>query len=123
MQDLLKQIHHFTSHYFAAHNLLLDSAREHRKARKAKRDEKKAEAMRREQGHEMEEKENTDIKGEIDSEDEAEAVEGGEESDDAEGMGESKSQSKRRKRGEKKTLRRDMYKIFDGSALMALGAS
>ena len=79
--------------------------------------------MRREQGHEMEEKENTDIKGEIDSEDEAEAVEGGEESDDAEGMGESKSQSKRRKRGEKKTLRRDMYKIFDGSALMALGAS
>lgn len=122
VQDLLKQIHHFASHYYAAHDLLFDSKREYRKARKEKKDKKKAKP--REQGREREEEENTDIEEDTDSVDEAESGKEDEGSEDGEEKDKSKPQPKRRaKKGEKKTLRRNMYKVFDGSALMTLGAS
>ena len=122
LQDLLKQIHHFASHYYAAHDLLFDSKREYRKARKEKKDKKKAKP--REQGREREEEENTDIEEDTDSVDEAESGKEDEGSEDGEEEDKSKPQPKRRaKKGEKKTLRRNMYKVFDGSALMTLGAS
>ena len=123
VQDLLKQIHHFASHYYAAHDLLFDSKREYRKARKEKKDKKKK-AKPREQGREREEEENTDIEEDTDSVDEAESEKEDEGSEDGEEKDKSKPQPKRRaKKGEKKTLRRNMYKVFDGSALMTLGAS
>ena len=123
VQDLLKQIHHFASHYYAAHDLLFDSKREYRKARKEKKDKKKK-AKPREQGREREEEENTDIEEDTDSVDEAESGKEDEGSEDGEEEDKSKPQPKRRgKKGEKKTLRRNMYKVFDGSALMTLGAS
>ena len=123
VQDLLKQIHHFASHYYAAHDLLFDCKREYRKARKEKKDKKKK-AKPREQGREREEEENTDIEEDTDSVDEAESGKEDEGSEDGEEEDKSKPQPKRRaKKGEKKTLRRNMYKVFDGSALMTLGAS
>ena len=124
VQDLLKQIHHFASHYYAAHDLLFDSKREYRKARKEKKDKKKKKAKPREQGREREEEENTDIEEDTDSVDEAESGKEDEGSEDGEEEDKSKPQPKRRaKKGEKKTLQRNMYKVFDGSALMTLGAS
>ena len=123
VQDLLKQIHHFASHYYAAHDLLFDSKREYRKARKERKDKKKK-AKPREQGREREEEENTDIEEDTDSVDEAESGKEDEGSEDGEEEDKSKPQPKRRaKKGEKKTFRRNMYKVFDGSALMTLGAS
>lgn len=122
LQDLLKQIHHFASHYYASQNMLFDSGREYRKAKKARTDKKKAEAIQREQSREMDENEGTDVEEDKESDGEEEQEEESEDNDETKGKNNRKSK-KRAKKGEKNTLRRDMYKVFDGSALMALGTS
>ena len=123
-QDLLKQIHFFASRYYASQNILLDSSRMHRKERKVKKMKDAA------GGAEGEEDEGSVSPGwdEGQEEEEEEESTDDDETPDPPKKSASTKTTKRNaklKRREKrrKELRRDMYKVFDGSALMVIGIS
>ena len=137
-QDLLKQIHHFTAHYYASQNILFDSTRLYRRERKKERAEHiKASSQLVEESDDDAEDEAEKLE-----EDEAEVGLKGEDRDDEESEGDepgpskahrvskgkstnnttTKPKSKMKKgKGKASDFRRDMYKVFDGSALMVLG--
>ncbi|TFY75670.1 hypothetical protein EWM64_g8343 [Hericium alpestre] len=117
--DFLKCIHHFASTYYASQDQLFNATREYRAQKKLRR-------LSRMRG------DSADIKGkkrQENDEDEDEKDEDDSEDDDAdeeehdEGEEGDESMFRRRKRSfrSRSELRRDMYKMFDGSALMAIG--
>ncbi|KIM77355.1 hypothetical protein PILCRDRAFT_12165 [Piloderma croceum F 1598] len=124
--DLLKQIHFFASRYYASQNILLDLSRMHRKEKKTKKMKDAAEGA---EGDEDEESVSPGRDGRQEEEEEEE-----EESTDDEEMPSPPKKSARTKTTKRnmklkkrekrqKELRRDMYKVFDGSALMVIGTS
>lgn len=95
----MKCIHHFASAYYSSQGQLFNASAEvwqERKERKARR------LQRQNEGKESEEEEDTD-----------------DEEDGATMRGSAKGKGK----DSKKEIRRDMYKKFDGTALMAIGTS
>ncbi|KAI0774698.1 hypothetical protein BD413DRAFT_472319 [Trametes elegans] len=112
--DLLKCIHYFASTYYTAMGQLTDTARDYRKERKARRLEKAKETRPgRDPPHSSDE--------EIElSEDEVDELM----DDDHDAPSTANTGQKApRKKGPRqlRPMEKDMYKIFDGSALMALG--
>lgn len=95
----MKCIHHFASAYYSSQGQLFNASAEvwqERKERKARR------LQRQNEGKESEEEDDTEN-----------------EEDDASMRDNAKVKGK----DSKKELRRDMYKKFDGTALMAIGTS
>ena len=115
-QDLLKCIHHFASLYYTSQSQLSDVTREFRYARQAKNQNKLVEGKGGQKGRDRDvDADDDEQSSEIGDDSEEEIQEGG---GDVDGSARSK---RRRKRRTRKELKRDMYKIFDGSALMAIG--
>ncbi|KAA1468979.1 hypothetical protein DENSPDRAFT_551518 [Dentipellis sp. KUC8613] len=118
--DLLKCIHHFTSSYYASKGQLYNASRDYRVRRKEQLKKKKGKERQRSDGSSEEEDEDEEESQTEDDED------GGGGEDEDEGVPDDDEDAaifKRRKRKfrPKEEFRRDMYKLFDGSALMALG--
>lgn len=113
----MKFIHYFASEYYAANGLLFDASREFRKERKVRKMQKlrnlTLKKMRR-RNAESEEDENS-----------GESEEGSNASEiNSSGEEESSKDQKKPQRGAQrkgKAPSRDMYRAFDGSALMAIG--
>ncbi|KAI9057660.1 hypothetical protein FKP32DRAFT_1583328 [Trametes sanguinea] len=130
--DLLKCLHYFASTYYTAMGQLYDSSREHRKERKARKLEKLKRATkpgrsRRAESEEMGEHEPPHSSGE---EEVGLSDEENQDSTDEDATNEQtdagqvrKEKQIRKKRGPRqlRPMEKDMYKIFDGSALVALG--
>ncbi|KAF7984735.1 hypothetical protein HWV62_11674 [Athelia sp. TMB] len=110
--DLLKQIHSFAANWYTEHEMLHDGTREYRRDKKAKKDAKLAVAA-------------ASISAEPDTEiddDDGDASEPESDGDSTKGRGKMHSKVKRQRKGKKQvTARRDMYKVFDGSALLVIG--
>ncbi|KAI0371458.1 hypothetical protein BV20DRAFT_965196 [Pilatotrama ljubarskyi] len=125
--DLLKCLHHFASTYYTAMGQLYHASREYRQQKKTRRLEK-TKAIPADASHAQSEDagphepQHSSGEEEIDlSEDEDEdAMDGGLAAEQGTSAGAAR---KRRKRGPRQVrpMEKDMYKIFDGSALMALG--
>ncbi|KAL6307048.1 hypothetical protein BKA93DRAFT_747802 [Sparassis latifolia] len=115
--DLLKCIHHFASTYYTAAGQLYDASRE------ARREKRRRRLARAAAGNLADEHDHSDA--EEDDEQENENSDSGNEDGDEEGSDteqEPDDSAHMRWRTHKLlTARKDMYKIFDGSALMVLG--
>ncbi|KAK0443928.1 uncharacterized protein EV420DRAFT_1015296 [Desarmillaria tabescens] len=114
--DLLKCIHHFASLYYSERGQLLNASKSYRLERKA-RQMKRLEKAKREESNDDRNPLDEDCHAQ-DAEQPAEDETDEEEPDDKE--------ARSRRRGQKpKSLigvsRRDMYKLMDGTALMAIG--
>ncbi|KAI1795002.1 hypothetical protein LXA43DRAFT_1080308 [Ganoderma leucocontextum] len=122
--DLLKCLHYFASTYYTAMGQLYDASREFRKERKIRRAQKLkktgAASSSDPQPAGKDVNDPQDSSGEEDiefSEDEEE-----EEEADKEGEEDDKRMKRRKTRPTaSRHVAKDMYKLFDGSALMALG--
>ncbi|KAI0275307.1 hypothetical protein BC834DRAFT_965707 [Gloeopeniophorella convolvens] len=99
--DLLKSIHYFASEYYTAHGMLSDRSRIYRREKKELRSKAAFAA---------------------DEEDDDLFAEGEQDSEDGE-SGEDEVHSKQddKDKGDSPDIMPDMYKAFDGSALMAIG--
>ncbi|KAI0053437.1 hypothetical protein FA95DRAFT_744656 [Auriscalpium vulgare] len=126
--DLLKCIHYFASHYYTAHGMLTDKARVYRQE-KAERRRQRLEAedifasWREDSDEEVDQLAEEDDEDELDvrvlNEDEnGEDKEQGEEGRGGEQGGE---HAKVGRWLDEKQTGQDMYKVLDGSALMAIG--
>ncbi|KIJ69820.1 hypothetical protein HYDPIDRAFT_104450 [Hydnomerulius pinastri MD-312] len=113
--ELLKSIHHFASCYYRERGQLFDSSRNYRGSRKERRKQGRdnihvlaAETFTRQ------------AMGADDSDwiDEEEGEEGADDADEDDDMG---GDDSGRETPQNDSARKDMYKAFDGSALMALG--
>ena len=143
IQDLLKCIHRFAAEFYTERGQLLNISREYRKQRK-KRTEKRARqrlwAARKEEGLDnpsgssssesaksKEDSEDPASNAETEQEDDNDGKEAEFDSDDYEEGASTSQKMKGKKRVKRKGRRRagklytDMYKMFDGSAIMALG--
>ncbi|KAK0190351.1 hypothetical protein F5146DRAFT_550248 [Armillaria mellea] len=111
--DLLKCVHHFASVYYSERGQLLNASKPYRLERKARQMKRLAKAKREESN---DDRDPLDEDGHLQDTEQRTADE--EESDDKE--------ARPRRRGQKpKNLigvsKRDMYKLMDGTALMAIG--
>ncbi|PBK93959.1 hypothetical protein ARMGADRAFT_965620 [Armillaria gallica] len=111
--DLLKCVHHFASVYYSERGQLLNASKPYRLERKARQMKRLAKAKREEPN---DDRDLSDEDGHLQDAEQPAADE--EEPDDKDG--------RPRRRGQKpKNLigvsRRDMYKLMDGTALMAIG--
>lgn len=130
-QDLLKCLHYFASTYYTSMGQLQDATREFRKQRKARRLEKASAARKgatssRTQPEGADPHEAAHSSGEEDfelSEDEMDApVDDPPVAEQGTGTGMPTARPPRKKGPRQlRPMEKDMYKIFDGSALMALG--
>ncbi|KAL4264521.1 hypothetical protein AB1N83_004165 [Pleurotus pulmonarius] len=102
--DLLKCIHHFASNYYSERGQLSNSTRDYRRNRKARQLAK------------LDNKTHVKARGEGENRDEKGDTE--EDNDDGEDSSPARKRARRRR---EKYLFRDMYKIMDGSSLMAIG--
>ncbi|RPD67459.1 hypothetical protein L226DRAFT_477930 [Lentinus tigrinus ALCF2SS1-7] len=122
--DLLKCLHHFASSYYTAMGQLYDATREARQERKIRRLAKRQEAGTASSSRAASsEATKVDVDEEDSGEESSESSEGDEDVDEAESPTKDgkTSRKKRRRRVERHPMDKDMYKIFDGSALVALG--
>ncbi|KAL1660393.1 hypothetical protein GGF50DRAFT_118997 [Schizophyllum commune] len=118
--DLLKCIHHFASKYYTERGMLLNASKDYRRERKERRKNATRQTTHTPEGDDgepaVEEEQDEDGHPAVD-----------EQEVDEEGTNASAPPppTKRRKRGkayaESSKLSRDMYKVMDGSALLALG--
>lgn len=111
----MKSIHHFSAHYYTDRGQLLNATRQYRKEKKARRlmrQQTKTEINKSRSGS-LVSKGVSDEK-EMDSEDDSDKS--SEEDDNSDSKLEASVIRKK-----KKTYPKDMYKVFDGSVLMALG--
>ena len=133
-QDLLKCLHYFASTYYTAMGQLYDATREARKRKKARRLEKAKAVSGRSRSHDAQSEdlnnhEPQHSSGEEEGEPSDEEVEELMNEDHVEeqrvGDGSHNSTRGRKKKGSRqlRPMQKDMYKIFDGSALMAIGMS
>jgi len=141
-QDLLKCIHRFAAEFYTERGQLLNISREYRKQRKKraqKRARQRLRASRKEEGLDslsgssssQSSKSKEDSEGDpasnAETEQEEEEEEEAELDSDDHGEGPSTSRNIKKKGNAKRKGRRraelytDMYKMFDGSAMMALG--
>ncbi|THH06620.1 hypothetical protein EW145_g3953 [Phellinidium pouzarii] len=119
--ELLKGIHHFASEYYSANGCLYDAAREARRQRKARKLMKLKNRVAGGSGRRV-------VDSDFDSDDDSKHIDdAGEDEEGAEhrDLGESSEKEdkspkseKQKKRRSKELPRQDMYKAFDGSALM-----
>jgi hypothetical protein len=116
-KDLLKSIHYFASTYYTELGQLRDCSREYRKGKKLKHLKKLSKiAVRRAEGH-------AKTTGEDEESEESSSEESTESEDDSNTSNAVKStKGLRNARRSQPLLGADMYKVFDGSALMAIGA-
>ncbi|KAI5831576.1 hypothetical protein K523DRAFT_346035 [Schizophyllum commune Tattone D] len=118
--DLLKCIHHFASKYYTERGMLLNASKDYRRERKERRKN-----ATRQPTHTPEGDEGEPAVEEEQDEDGHPAVDEQEVDEDGTNASPPPPPTKRRKRGkayaESSKLTRDMYKVMDGSALMALG--
>ncbi|KAI0329637.1 hypothetical protein GY45DRAFT_1252446 [Cubamyces sp. BRFM 1775] len=132
--DLLKCLHYFASTYYTAMGQLYDATREARKRKKARRLEKAKAVSGRSRSHDAQSEELGNHEpqhssGEEEVEPSDEEVEELMNEDHVEeqrvGEGSHNGSRLRRKKGPRqlRPMQKDMYKIFDGSALVALGMS
>ncbi|KAI0355459.1 hypothetical protein OH77DRAFT_1424958 [Trametes cingulata] len=125
--DLLKCLHYFASTYYTAMGQLYDASREYRQQKRARRIQK-AKVAPDEGSHAPSgnagphEPQHSSGEEEIDLS-EVEVEDAMDEDLAAERGTTAESHEKRRKKGprEVRPMEKDMYKIFDGSALLALG--
>ncbi|KAI0941215.1 hypothetical protein AcV7_002845 [Taiwanofungus camphoratus] len=123
--DLLKCLHYFASTYYTAMGQLYDASREVRRAKKLKRLER---LQQREENSEtdilegMRSQEAEDDE-EHDSSTEEDVIRNNELEEDAvdENRDETQKRRVRRRFRRRSSINTDMYKIFDGSALVAIG--
>jgi len=135
MQDLLKCIHRFASEFYTERGQLLNISREYRKQRK-KRARKRLRALREEAGLSSPSGSSSSESSESDGDSENSGSDAGKDQEDEEaeagpdpddhGEGPSnpqgmKGKTKRKVPQPSGKLYNDMYKLFDGSAIMALG--
>ncbi|OBZ70217.1 hypothetical protein A0H81_09557 [Grifola frondosa] len=117
--DLLKCLHYFASSYYSATGQLVDAAREARHERKLRRLERRR-RQRIDAGIQSLRSDEEEHDSSTEEEDEQVQHEDDEEdNDDKEGTRARKIG--RRRRSKESLYLRDMYKSFDGSALMAIG--
>ncbi|KAF9498872.1 hypothetical protein BDN71DRAFT_1587218 [Pleurotus eryngii] len=107
--DLLKCIHHFASNYYNERGQLLNSTRDYRRNRKARQLVK------------LHSKTLDRTRGEVQRLEEKGDVEGVDDEDDEEEEEDPSPPRKRFRYSREKYMFRDMYKIMDGSSLMAIG--
>ncbi|KAH8118846.1 hypothetical protein DFH11DRAFT_1723684 [Phellopilus nigrolimitatus] len=129
--DLLKCIHHFASEYYSANGCLFDAAREARRQRKERKLRKLEKRARRQNEEPVDDDQDSQLDFDGSSKSNGNDMEEDDENRNSDGVADSgkekRSQKydkkkKGRSKGDKeKMLRRDMYKAFDGSALMAIG--
>ncbi|TBU45203.1 hypothetical protein BD309DRAFT_956803 [Dichomitus squalens] len=132
--DLLKCLHYFASAYYTAMGQLYDAGRESRKERKMRRAQRlKATAIAsssrpRSEPKSAEYSEDSSAAEDIEfTEDEQDIEEpaeedGGDDRTDGEGKeGVERGNPKNKRPKTRRPMEKDMYKLFDGSALMALG--
>lgn len=131
LQDLLKCVHYFATTYYTAMGQLYDASREARQQKRLRRLQRlrgRPEGNRdqseepgtanTEHGHASD-----DVENDVDVEDEDREESGGDEDEDEDEDADGKATRRwghSRSRRDRPT-KVDMYKIFDGSALMALG--
>jgi hypothetical protein len=142
-QDLLKCIHRFAAEFYTERGQLLNISREYRKQRKERAQERARQRLRdarKEEGldslSDTSSSESSKLKEDSEKDPASNAEteqddDGGEEAElgsDDRGEGPSTSQNRKEKGNAKRKGRRrarklytDMYKMFDGSAIMALG--
>ncbi|EKM59897.1 uncharacterized protein PHACADRAFT_158312 [Phanerochaete carnosa HHB-10118-sp] len=117
-QDLLKCIHYFASTYYSEMGQLRDSSKEYRREKKLRRLKKLERLAARtaarlrpglQQNHDAQDEDNEAGSSKDDISD----------TDEESSVGKVKKVSKRRQA--KPLVGTDMYKIFDGSALMTIG--
>ncbi|KAF7432641.1 hypothetical protein PC9H_004583 [Pleurotus ostreatus] len=108
--DLLKCIHHFASNYYNERGQLLNSTRDYRRNRKARQLAK------------LHSKTQDKTRGEVQRlEDKGDVEEVEDDEDDDEEEEDPSPPRKRVRYSKEKYMFRDMYKIMDGSSLMAIG--
>ncbi|KAG7447765.1 uncharacterized protein BT62DRAFT_966841 [Guyanagaster necrorhizus] len=114
--DLLKCIHHFASLYYSERGQLLNASKLYRLRRKALQMKRLAKAKREEA--------NDDRNSSDEDGDPQDAEQSVQDESDEEELDDKEARSRRRGQKPKKligVLRRDMYKLMDGTALMAIG--
>ncbi|KAI0694375.1 hypothetical protein C8T65DRAFT_711013 [Cerioporus squamosus] len=122
--DLLKCLHHFASSYYTAMGQLYDATREARQERKLRRLAKRREnATASSSRAASSEATKVDIDGGGSDEETTESSEDDDDAVDREfpAKGGKSSGKKKKRRVHIHPMDKDMYKIFDGSALVALG--
>ncbi|KAM5542391.1 hypothetical protein V8D89_003850 [Ganoderma adspersum] len=120
--DLLKCLHYFASTYYTGMGQLYDASREFRRERKIRRAQKLKKAVAASSSPLSADKEFDDPQGSSGEEDIDFDEEEEEEGVDEEGEeGEKKTENQKRRPRASQHVAKDMYKLFDGSALMALG--
>ncbi|KAF9226824.1 hypothetical protein BS17DRAFT_776178 [Gyrodon lividus] len=112
--ELLKCIHHFASCYYRERGQLFDSSRDYREKRKERR--KQSQNNLHVLAADASNQQNIDSEGDNWIDEEEEVTEGVED-EDVDMSGEDSVQE----RPQTDSCKKDMYKAFDGSALMAIG--
>jgi len=124
-QDLLKCIHRYASEYYTESGQLLNSSREYRRQRKIRRDKKKAKSRTKTSISPTNSRNPSPNDDSLASESETSTRDGDyeNEGDSEVDQSKSKEKDKAQRKGRKRTAKqyRDMYKVFDGSAIMAIG--
>ncbi|TDL30038.1 hypothetical protein BD410DRAFT_50512 [Rickenella mellea] len=117
--ELLKCIHYYASRYYTARGELFDAAKEARREKKVR----KMERLKNEGSSSRGSTDGRENEEGVESEDgdEQENEDGNENTDSVTGRAETEEADSKGSKVKKKVLRRDMYKAFDGSALMAIG--
>lgn len=108
----MKSIHHFAAHYYTERGQLLDASRQYRKEKKARRLQRQKVT-----GEEKRSRSRSLVSGSVSEEKDADSEDSAEFSEDD--NPDTKEADVKRKK--KKTYPKDMYKVLDGSALMAMG--
>ncbi|KAK0491599.1 hypothetical protein IW261DRAFT_1323790 [Armillaria novae-zelandiae] len=111
--DLLKCVHHFASVYYSERGQLLNASKQYRLERKARQMKRLAKAKREESN---DDRDPLDEDGHLQDTEQPASDE--EEPDDKEARPRRRGQKPKNRIG---VSRRDMYKLMDGTALMAIG--
>lgn len=118
MQDLLKAIHYFASSYYDEMGQLYDATRAMRM------EDRRKKRLRRVSGQSQRAASSSQAENEEYSESEGVDEEGSPEKQVQADGGNEGGRGRKRGRKEEESLKaRDMYKAFDGTALIAIGAS
>jgi len=118
LKDLLKSIHHFASCYFRERGQLFDSSKNFRGMKKERRKQSQENIHTLAANtHALEDQSIDSGTEHTETEDETT------EDEDGSGIMDTEDSGKEGPRTKGETYRKDMYKAFDGSALMAIGSS
>ncbi|KAF8806078.1 hypothetical protein BYT27DRAFT_7191380 [Phlegmacium glaucopus] len=121
--DLLKCIHRYASEYYTQSGQLLNSSREYRKQRKIRRDIKKAQGRTKISISPTNSRTPSPNHDSLGSESDISTRDGDYDNEGGSKLDKGKEKEKAPRKGRQRTAKqyRDMYKVFDGSAIMAIG--